>query len=48
MHLAAGGALVAVKRRGVNRSTKVRTSLYMKVLTFLTLDPLLKHHSWMF
>jgi hypothetical protein len=29
MRLAAGGAPVAVKRRGVNQSTKVRTSLYM-------------------
>jgi hypothetical protein len=28
MRLAAGGAPVAVKRRIVNRSTKVRTSLY--------------------
>jgi hypothetical protein len=29
MHCAAGGALVAVKRRAVNRSAQLRTSLYM-------------------
>jgi hypothetical protein len=29
MHLTAGGALVAVKRRSVNSSTKVRISLYI-------------------
>jgi hypothetical protein len=42
MNLAAGVALVAVKRKAMNRSTKVRTSLYMEVLTFLTLDPRIK------
>jgi hypothetical protein len=31
MRLAAGFAPVAMKRRAVNRSTKVRTSLYMKM-----------------
>jgi hypothetical protein len=36
MHLTAGGTPVAVKRRTVNRSTKVRTPLYFLVYSQLT------------
>jgi hypothetical protein len=42
MRLTAGGGPVTVKRRAVNRSTKIRSSLYMTALIFLTLYPRLK------
>jgi hypothetical protein len=32
MRLTAGGALVAIKHRAMNQSTKIRTSLYMQII----------------
>jgi hypothetical protein len=45
VHLAASGALVAMKHRAVNQSTELKSSLYMS-LTLLCLELAKRNKAW--